>query len=569
MKSSIFVVVLAAGFLLSGCGEFGKGAPSYNSTWENTFGRGTPTPTPTPTPAPAPAPQSIEHAVPHQPPRPDTKPSPIKMPIRKSNSIIDWEKLAGRGLPAHPPQRSDAGINLVSRSYPCDGGILRLDKAIPEQVQINAPFEYGIKVTNETRNEVGSVVVREHLADNLKVLGSFPQALIEYNTLAWPLGSIPAQSSKEIRIKGVATTMTRIAQCATMTFGSPVCVTADVVEPELLLIKVLPDEALVCDTIPMRIGLKNIGSGVAENAVISDILPAGIESVNGETKLDIDVGTLEAGQAREFTINLKAARPGKYQNMATATASNAATTESALVGVTVGQPVLEISKAGPSKRRLETPLRYKITVTNSGNVSAQDLLLEDGIPSGMIPIKTNYGGKENNGKMVWNLPTLAPHQSLVVEVVYKALDEGTYTSKTLVRASCADPVSATTETVVEGIAAILLEVIDVEDPIELGGYETYFITTTCQGTSGSTNVHIACELEENVKYASAKGPTQATVQGRTISFAPLARLAPRARATWKVVVRAVEAGDVRFKVTLNTDQLHRPVEETESTEIYE
>jgi len=492
MKSSIFVVVLAAGFLLSGCGEFGKGAPSYNSTWEHTFGRGVHTPAPAPTSTPQPK----EYAVPQQPPRRDTEPSPIEKPIRKPNSIIDWENLAGNGLPTHPPQRSNAGINLVSRSYPCDGGILRLDKAIPEQVQINTPFEYGIKVTNETRNEVDSVVVREHLAANFKVLGSFPQALIEYNTLAWPLGSIPAQSSKEIRIRGVATTMTRVAQCATMTFGSPVCVTADVVKPELLLIKVLPDEALICDMIPMRIGLKNIGSGTAENIVISDILPAGIETVNGETKLKIEVGTLETGQAREFTVNLKAERPGKYQNMATATASNAAATESALVGMTVGQPVLEISKAGPSKRRLETPLSYKITVTNSGNVSAQDLTLEDSIPSGMIPYKTNYGGKEGNGKIIWNLPPLSPHQSLVVEVVYKAIAEGTYTSKTLVRARCADPVSVTTETVVEGIAAILLEVIDVEDPIELGSYETYFITTTCQGTSDSTNVHITCELEE-------------------------------------------------------------------------
>jgi uncharacterized repeat protein (TIGR01451 family) len=565
MKSSAFVVVLVAGFLLSGCGEFGKGAPSYNSTWEYTFGRGAATPTPVPVPVPTPQPK--EYAAPQQPPHRDIMPSAIVEPRR--DGIIDWENMAGKGLPAHPPQQSNAGMNLVSRTYPCDGGILRLDKAIPEQVQINTPFEYTIKVTNETRKEVDNVVVREHVADNFKVLGSYPQALIDYNTLAWPLGSILAQSSKEIRIKGVATTMTRVAQCATMTFGRPVCVTTDVVRPELLLIKVLPDEALICNTIPMRIGLKNIGSGTAENVVINDILPAGMESVNGETKLAFNVGNLEAGQAREFTANLKAARPGEYQNMATAAASNTATTESAMVGVTVGQPVLEISKAGPSKQRPETPLRYKITVTNSGNVSAQDLVLEDGIPSGMIPFKANYGGKEDSGKVVWNLPPLSPHQSLVVEVVYKAINEGTYTSKTVARASCAEPATATTETVVQGIAAILLEVIDVEDPIELGGYETYFITTTCQGTSDSTNVHIACELEENVEYASAEGPTQATVQGQTINFAPLARLAPRARATWKVVVKAAEAGDVRFKVTLNTDQLHRPVEETESTEMYE
>ena len=72
-----------------------------------------------------------------------------------------------------------------------------------------------------------------------------------------------------------------------------------------------------------------------------------------------------------------------------------------------------------------------------------------------------------------------------------------------------------------------------------------------------------------VEYTSAEGPTQATVQGKTITFAPLGHLAPREKVTWRVVVRAAEAGDVRFKVTLNTDQLQRPVEETESTKMYE
>ena len=52
-------------------------------------------------------------------------------------------------------------------------------------------------------------------------------------------------------------------------------------------------------------------------------------------------------------------------------------------------------------------------------------------------------------------------------------------------------------------------------------------------------------------------------------FAPLAKPAPKAKAEWRVVVKAVKAGDVRFKVTMNTDQLTRPVEETESTNLYE
>lgn len=72
-----------------------------------------------------------------------------------------------------------------------------------------------------------------------------------------------------------------------------------------------------------------------------------------------------------------------------------------------------------------------------------------------------------------------------------------------------------------------------------------------------------------MQYASSEGPTLATAQGNTISFAPLARLAPKATATWKVVVRAAKTDDARFRVTLTSDQLGRPVEETESTHIYE
>ena len=531
----LMMTMVAASLLLNGCADFGKGAPAYNSTWGNTFGKGTLAR------SPKEAPQTEPPQQPRQPQQ-----------------------------PAQPQQPSAPRSNVVSQTYLAEmGGILRLDKQMPGQVQLNTPFEYTIKLVNQSAETVDNVVVRERVAHNFKVLGSRPQAQIDNDTLVWQLGSIEANSIALITVQGVGTTMSPVSQCATMTFGNPICVTTNVVQPELIVIKVLPDEALICDAIPMRIGVKNIGSGTAHDVVIHDVLPADMESVHGETKLTFNVGTLASGQSQEFTADLKAARPGKYQNMATATSANAATAESALVGIAVGKPVLEISKTGPSKRLLGTPLSYQITISNEGDVVARDLVLEDVIPSGTTPFKTNYGGAENNGKMLWNLPALQPHQSIVVEVVYQANREGTYASQALARASCANPVSASAETVVQGVPAILLEVVDVEDPIRLGSYETYLITTTSQGTSENTNVRITCTLEDNVEYASAEGPTQATVQGQTITFAPLAHLIPREKVTWKVVVRAVEPGDARFRVTLKTDQLQRPVEETESTKMYE
>jgi hypothetical protein len=67
---------------------------------------------------------------------------------------------------------------------------------------------------------------------------------------------------------------------------------------------------------------------------------------------------------------------------------------------------------------------------------------------------------------------------------------------------------------------------------------------------------------------SSAGPTRAAVDGKTVKFAPLATLAPKAKATYRVIVKGTKPADVRFKVQLTSDQVSRPVEETESTHVY-
>ena len=121
----------------------------------------------------------------------------------------------------------------------------------------------------------------------------------------------------------------------------------------------------------------------------------------------------------------------------------------------------------------------------------------------------------------------------------------------------------------KGIPAILLEAVDVRDPVEVGANETYVITVTNQGSAMDTNIKIVCTLGAQQEYVSSTGPTTASVDGKTVTFALLASLAPKAKTTYKVVAKGIKAGDVRFKVQLTSDQLKVPVQETESTNIYE
>ncbi|MCK6461033.1 MAG: hypothetical protein L6Q95_14205 [Planctomycetes bacterium] len=68
--------------------------------------------------------------------------------------------------------------------------------------------------------------------------------------------------------------------------------------------------------------------------------------------------------------------------------------------------------------------------------------------------------------------------------------------------------------------------------------------------------------------AAATGATKADETGQKITFKPLASLAPGEKATWKVDVKTVGTGDTRIKVAMTSDQLGRPVEETEATNVY-
>ncbi|MCC7408714.1 MAG: DUF11 domain-containing protein, partial [Phycisphaeraceae bacterium] len=119
------------------------------------------------------------------------------------------------------------------------------------------------------------------------------------------------------------------------------------------------------------------------------------------------------------------------------------------------------------------------------------------------------------------------------------------------------------------IAAVLLEVVDEADPIQIGDVETYTVVVTNQGSAAETDIQIVCTLEDAMQFVSATGVTAGTASGRTVTFAPLAELAPKAKAVWKLQVKALKPGDIRFKTSMTTEQLTRPVEETEATNFYE
>ena len=58
------------------------------------------------------------------------------------------------------------------------------------------------------------------------------------------------------------------------------------------------------------------------------------------------------------------------------------------------------------------------------------------------------------------------------------------------------------------------------------------------------------------------------MEGKEIIFEPLPKLAPRADAIYRVNVRGIAPGDLRFRARIKADGLTVPVLKEESTKVY-
>ena len=477
-------------------------------------------------------------------------------------------KPAPAPAPAPAPVVATAANHSI-RTYNCSCcGAIKIEKLMPEKVQLNQPFDYTIQVTNLTDMLLSDIVVKENLPAGFKYQRSTPAGKLDGNTLTWMMASLGPKASEKIVVTGAASEVGWIETCANATYVIPACAKTQVVQPALALVKTAPERVTICDNIPFQFTVTNKGTGTATNVKLTDTLADGLKA-DGKTAIELALGNLAPGQSVSRTVVVKADKTGTFKNKATAIADGDLKAESGETQTIVTQPVLAIEKTGPKNEYLGRSISYTIIVTNKGDAAAVETVVTDTIPTNVSDVKASDNGTVTAGRITWNLGTLAPAASRKLTVSFTPAAAGEFKNEARATAVCAQAVAASAGTQIAGIPAVLLEVIDVDDPIEVGKNETYIVTVTNQGTAADTNIKIKVFLEDTMEFVSAGGATRGAFADGAVTFEPLPSLAPKAKTTWRVVVKAVKAGDVRLRVTMNTDELERDVTETEATRFFQ
>ncbi|MDD3115942.1 MAG: hypothetical protein PHO45_01075 [Victivallaceae bacterium] len=457
----------------------------------------------------------------------------------------------------------------------------RTASAVDEYVSINKitdqdtlilgqEYKYEINLTNDNY-DCGLVdfTVMEEFGPNFKFIKAIPEPdKLNAQSAVWNLGDVKFGETKTITIVGTAKSSGTVTNCTKFSYNKKTCNTVAVVSPKLKLEKTAPKEVVLCDAIPVTLTVCNTGTGTVNNVEVTDTLPEGlVEALTGKTTVTFNVASLAEGQCQEFTYNAKALRTGTY--LADATASSKENlTDKASTTTVVKQAILKIAKDGTETIFIGRPYTFTITVTNVGDTDATNVRVVDSIPQGAKCVSLTEGGVIQGDTIVWNVEKLQPKAIINLKASFISNNAGMAVNRVAASAACSPQVEASAKTDVIGIPAILLEVVDIEDPLAVGGVETYVITATNQGSAPATNVKIICSLEDSQEYVSGDGASAVTAKNGTIECAPYPSLQPGAKATWNVRVKALKAGDVRFKTVMTSDQLSRPVEETEATNQY-
>jgi len=355
---------------------------------------------------------------------------------------------------------------------------------------------------------------------------------------------------------------------ATVTFAAQASAKSRSTRPELALRMTTKPRVMAGDRHLVQIEVSNPGTGDATGVMLLETLPQGVTHEAG-TALEFEIGTLPAGESRKLDLVLNAEQAGVIENIMTARAdANLEVTSSCEFEIIA--PDLKLTVDGPKRKYLERPATFVVNIDNPGTAAAKDVQLVTQLPKGLQFVSANNLGEYDSTthSVYWNLPELPANERGSVELTALAVEAGAHTVKAATRSQQGLEDRAESQLQVEGLAALKFEVVDLEDPIEIGGETSYEIRVMNQGSKAAANVQIVATLPEGMRAIDARGETRHAIQGNRVVFSPLAQLTPKAESVYRIQVQGVRPGDQRVKVQITTDEIQNPITKEESTRVY-
>jgi len=320
-----------------------------------------------------------------------------------------------------------------------------------------------------------------------------------------------------------------------------------------------------------------LGSQVSYTIVVENIgttMAIGVTVIvySGSDKFPFLPFDLPAKAKKELSVSLRMLDRGRFITRAVATSSNANQVQ-AEADIVVTKSDFELSLSCTRELFIGQRANVIFSVVNTGDIELTEVAATIAFPTDIkvISFDCTQGSGERNS---WNIGSLPAGTSANYHAVLVGKTKGSHCAT--ITASAAGVAAKTLDccTQWKGQPALLLEMLDTEDPIGPGDETTYVISITNCGTDADQNIQIVAIFPEEIIPTKVEGPIDATsraqgrIQGNRVTFPAYPVLQPKQKIKYQIVGKAAAVGEVRVRVELTSENLKKPVAEEESTHVY-
>lgn len=449
---------------------------------------------------------------------------------------------SNRGI-AHPT--SSESLHLTST-----GPTIRVETVGPKSVAIGQEATYTVRLTNAGAEAAREMNVTVDLPAWVQVVAgdvSTGRTDQESGTgtvgrIVWSIDALAARATEEFQLTVVPRDNRPFSLDVNWRFAPPATsATVEVLEPQLQVAVLGPDDVLFGKPTTYKIVLSNPGTGRAEHVAVSlaPLAPGG-----GERSMQ-QVGALAAGETRELQIEVTPRDPGGLTLQVEATADGELRTEAARQ-VRVRRPELQLAAKGPALKYAGTSATYQVSVVNAGDAAAENVQVDLRLPAGAKYVGGVASARVSSRGITWNVGRLAAGGNQTFDVQCEMQVAGDVKLEVSAEADGGLAASQVVATRVEAIADVKLTVRDPQGPKAVGADAVYELIIVNRGSKEARGISAVVQFSEGIEPVSADGHQADVVPGQVV-FAAIDRLEPGQEKTLRVTARAQTAGNHVFR----------------------
>ena len=466
------------------------------------------------------------------------KPLPAAKSFSRSTTTVDASSFSSNsptiGTPSVSVEWAKQGEINVGQECACELLVKNSGKVAAREVIVEAIFPASVRLTQANPKPT---MVSDHLEWSIPVLAAGEERTIHITMIPSQRGDL--STTANVRFTGTAASVFTVA------------------EPLLQVSTKAPAEVIVGDPLVQTVTVTNPGTGIAHNVTIHIAAPEGLEATRGD-RSKILIGALNPGDSRTVRLSFTAISGGD-QTLEVAATADSGLNHSAEATVNVIAPSLALAVEGPAVRYAGRDARYSLSITNEGQAATNDVRVTHRIPKGFTFVKADKGGTHDakTNSVNWTVGHLEPAQVAQLKLQLHATEIGQFEHHVSASDEHGVTAKADTTTTVEGSATLVLEIHDLDDPVEVGQETAYEVRISNTGSKPAQNVGLTFELPRGVELLNVQSVTQHLAKNGLILFNDLPELAPGKTALVRIHIRGVAEGQQRVRARLSSESIEQ------------